>query len=1282
MGQPEPRLRAHVLAALALSLLSGQIACQGGCPGATVAPPPRFPVERLLQQAAQVRLTSEGTAFLAPRAEAILGGLLGLDEHGAVRVALADLDLDELTVVDLGLLNVGMRGLVLGLRLGEVSLELVPSPDRFTVRLSGARLAVRDGIVSIGILADLADAACRLADGLEPETADARTATLSLEVDLLLGVARDGTLAVDAEIGTLDLHELGIALPVDCELAECQDGCGECEVSCPLLEGSAELLDGLTGGLEDALARALRPMLEERLAELLTALGAQPTDLLVDTSALLALDSLRAAHPVRVAFGPTPGGVRVLSDAGGRSLSLVFDPGLDAEPHPCIARPDDDPLHPFGGPPAAPAADEGVHAELAFAAAVLDQAIWAAYKAGVLCAAVTSADLATLSDGGGAVLAGALEPLLPGLGSLAGPDASVMVRLEPRLAPTDFPVVRIAPGSGSTPKLVLDLRDIGISLFVGLDGRFTRVIGLGVDASLTGGLVAQPDASLGVVLDGVDLAAIRVTYEEVLPGRDLEAVAGFLSGALAGGLLGDGLVLPVDLGAVLSESLGLPLSVELTELSATGESGDWLRVRVRLTDGATAHATPTTRVDAPAVTQLGVRPRLHAPALEGARPLEYQVRVDHLPWTSFSAGAVPPLDPAAWWLAGEHVVAVRARYAGQPQTLDLAGWSGRIHVGEPSGPDPRDGPAGGCRLAPAARWSWLVGLATGWGRRGGSTVAALAVAGCSDEVSGPQTCSPPSACPAGWACARGVCAAAEPCEDELDCCPGQVCLTDLCQDPAECVGAMSCPGLLAGCEDGFCVRLGCERVADCPPGLGCVAGRCVDRLPCDGRCRPTEACHAQTATCRRPPATCRETCGPGEVLHVSDPDGSLLGAGCGWDAAGCACVASPGLPPGEVGRWGSLAVSDAGAVASAWDRTYGDLVWVELDVAGRSPQVASLDGVPANERPVAAPDGYRRGVATDGPDVGRFTALLTASDGSAHVAYRDDARRALRFGSGGPAAWRSHVVDEADDAGWYASAALLPDGRPVIAYAAPGAPAASELRIATARVAEPASAEDWTREVLAVGTPPLEPVGDVPVDAGETLHAIGVSSRLAVAGDRVAVAWLDLSAEPGVWLSWWDEGGEPELRRIAGGGAGRLGLDVALAVDRAGRIIVAWTDVAVGRLHAAIGDAEGGLEAETVHEGQGGGTVRALGAWTRAAWTPDGRVLLTYQDPQDNDLWLASRSEGGAWTRQLVRAEGAVGYHNDLVVFGDTAWIYTVELGFDGSGRSRAGPRLVSVPLE
>ena len=74
--------------------------------------------------------------------------------------------------------------------------------------------------------------------------------------------------------------------------------------------------------------------------------------------------------------------------------------------------------------------------------------------------------------------------------------------------------------------------------------------------------------------------------------------------------------------------------------------------------------------------------------------------------------------------------------------------------------------------------------------------------------------------------------------------------------------------------------------------------------------------------------------------------------------------------------------------------------------------------------------------------------------------------------------------------------------------------------------------------------------------------------------------------------------------------------------------------------------------------------------------------MIAYQDPHANDLWLARRSRGGAWSRHPVWTEGAVGYHNDLRVDASTAWVYTVALGFDASGRRVPGPRLVAVPLD
>ena len=138
---------------------------------------------------------------------------------------------------------------------------------------------------------------------------------------------------------------------------------------------------------------------------------------------------------------------------------------------------------------------------------------------------------------------------------------------------------------------------------------------------------------------------------------------------------------------------------------------------------------------------------------------------------------------------------------------------------------------------------------------------------------------------------------------------------------------------------------------------------------------------------------------------------------------------------------------------------------------------------------------------------------------------------------------------------------------------------------------------------------------------------------------------------------------------------------MTLALDAEGQILLAWTDPLRGRLLAAHGATPGSLVTETVHDGSGGGTVRPVGAWAAAAWAPDGRPVIAYQDPHDNDLWLAWRTSGGVWTRRLVASEGAVGFHNDLRVEGNTAWVYTTALGFDARGRRVPGPRLFSVSL-
>ena len=238
---------------------------------------------------------------------------------------------------------------------------------------------------------------------------------------------------------------------------------------------------------------------------------------------------------------------------------------------------------------------------------------------------------------------------------------------------------------------------------------------------------------------------------------------------------------------------------------------------------------------------------------------------------------------------------------------------------------------------------------------------------------------------------------------------------------------------------------------------------------------------------------------------------ALLVAGM-W-TAGCSCSAEKEAPggekppppepltcpngtqcthivPGVIGAYASTAQGSDGThyVAAYSDRgaakmveagdellAFGDLAFGTWD--GTSVTWETVDGVPTEELDPEYydVDGFRGGVASAGDNVGLWTSIAIAPDGTPMIAYFDVTNGALKFASKSGDTWSTHTVAQADagDLGRYATLKLI-GGKPVIAFLAvegqeDGA-VHSAVRIATGSSGIPSSASDWSFEDAAMAT--------------------------------------------------------------------------------------------------------------------------------------------------------------------------------------------------------------------
>ena len=155
---------------------------------------------------------------------------------------------------------------------------------------------------------------------------------------------------------------------------------------------------------------------------------------------------------------------------------------------------------------------------------------------------------------------------------------------------------------------------------------------------------------------------------------------------------------------------------------------------------------------------------------------------------------------------------------------------------------------------------------------------------------------------------------------------------------------------------------------------------------CDGGCETDTYCCLATGLCEPEPDACIAlSCSEGEraIRTLAEEGDPNL---CGDEKFRCECETLPDLPLGDVGRFSDLVVRDGIAFVSAYSDTYGDLVFGRYDVPRRVFVWEWIDGLPADAVSSAHPDGPRQGVEGPGPNVGQYTALAIADDGTKHIA--------------------------------------------------------------------------------------------------------------------------------------------------------------------------------------------------------------------------------------------------------------------------------------------------------
>lgn len=368
------------------------------------------------------------------------------------------------------------------------------------------------------------------------------------------------------------------------------------------------------------------------------------------------------------------------------------------------------------------------------------------------------------------------------------------------------------------------------------------------------------------------------------------------------------------------------------------------------------------------------------------------------------------------------------------------------------------------------------------------------------------------------------------------------------------------------------------------------------------------------------------------------------------------CQCANDIPVGRLGPYSDVAAGPDGAIwVSAYAQTYGDLVVAKVSGAGRIDDAVWewVDGVPAG--PVVVPGAsVRGGISDHGTDVGMYTSIAVAPDGTPMVSYFDRDTASLKLAQKVGGTWQTHVVDAGTGAGdksrligMYTSLTLRgDDGRPGIAYLAHVTDengSHAEVRFASAQVAHPAAAADWqTLVVDTAALPPVDPDNPSIYPLPEGLGLFIDSARLP--NQAPVVTYYD-RANGDLKVARFDVAAGKFAAPVVLDGSGGFdaGWSPSIAVDAQGVVHVAYVGATADDLKYATDAA--GARPEVIDDGLrfNGTTVDGLDKPELHFVGDDASIVLTaagpvvaYQDATTQELLVARKGSDGKWMHTSI----------------------------------------------
>ncbi|MFH1132288.1 MAG: hypothetical protein V1754_13200 [Pseudomonadota bacterium] len=425
----------------------------------------------------------------------------------------------------------------------------------------------------------------------------------------------------------------------------------------------------------------------------------------------------------------------------------------------------------------------------------------------------------------------------------------------------------------------------------------------------------------------------------------------------------------------------------------------------------------------------------------------------------------------------------------------------------------------------------------------------------------------------------------------------------------------------------------------------------------------------------------------------------------------CSCQKAPTLEPGITGRYSAVAAIPSGLVASAYENTFGDLLFLSADYSDLTKiRKEIVDGVPATA-PTHPVGGWRGGISDPGNNVGTHTDIGIAANGTPVIAYHDVTNKSLKFANKSGKSWNIHTIALPQAAskqvtGEYVSL-LFVNAKPAIAFTTfnireNNGSFASEVLWATTTKEIPTSEADWQISTIARGPMACSNlcesseacfVNENGSTQCKTVAAgcTACTSNEACLAGNCAPILKNLSFEGvpdafGLWTSAVLTSNGPlvvfhdsvngtlnaailrdsnwKSAVLKGAPTNRMGAFCSAAADLNGtKVHVTYQHVVENSLRYAQIDLStlAVTLSETIDNGQRADGLHPVGADSAVITDTSGSVIVFYQDQQNADLLMAKRIGPNQWTpdsmgdpnlgRLLLGGPRACGFYTDLVFF-------------------------------